>query len=186
MLLPIQYSPEVAKVCSASGRRSSKSVPKEDILPLTLYVIEGDLVGPGAMVRYISPLQGPPREWQTCLFPSLQCLIMLGVGNPVLCPHSWCFGSHLYVMFMHLVSSGFSFKPTSSIIRIDQFSQDWVMSQCTEVVVKHSRSLKSIQRILTPSLVWAEIIFGWFNIKLCSNAGAFWWPLSYINDMMQK
>ena len=57
-----QYNipPEVAKVCSASGQRSSKSVPKEDLLPLTLYIIEGDLVGPGAMVRYISPLQGPP------------------------------------------------------------------------------------------------------------------------------
>ena len=40
--------------------RSSKSVLKEDLLPDTLYIIEGDLVGPGAMVRYISPLQGPP------------------------------------------------------------------------------------------------------------------------------
>ena len=57
-----QYNipPEVAKVCSASGQRSSKSVLKEDLLPDTLYIIEGDLVGPGAMVRYISPLQGPP------------------------------------------------------------------------------------------------------------------------------
>ena len=75
-----QYNipPEVAKVCSASGQRSSKSVLKEDLLPDTLYIIEGDLVGPGAMVRYISPLLGPPpppREWHACLFPSLKCLI---------------------------------------------------------------------------------------------------------------
>ena len=83
-------------------------------------------------------------------------------------------------------SSGFSFKPSSSIIHFDQFSQDWVVSQCTEVVIKHSSkvlSQTSIQRILMPSLVWAEILFGWLNIKLCSNAGAFWWPLSYSNDL---
>ena len=38
---------------------SSKNIPMEDLLPLTLYVIKGDLVGPGGMVRYISPLPVP-------------------------------------------------------------------------------------------------------------------------------
>ena len=37
------------------------------------------------------------------------------VGNQVICPHSRCFGSYFDVVFlMYLVSSGFSFKPTSS------------------------------------------------------------------------
>ena len=44
------------------------------------------------------------------------------VGTKFLCPHSRCFGSYFDVIFlMCLVSSGFSFKPTSSssIILID-------------------------------------------------------------------
>ena len=55
-----------------------------------------------------------------------------------LCPHSRCFGSYFDVIFlMYLVSSGFSFKPTSSSSSSSstQFSQEWVRRK---VVVKHS------------------------------------------------
>ena len=46
------------------------------------------------------------------------------IGHKVLCPH---FGSYFDVIFlMYLVSSGFSFKPTSS--SPTQFSQEWVVS----------------------------------------------------------
>ena len=42
------------------------------------------------------------------------------VGIKFLCPHSRCFGSYCDVIcLMYLVSSGFCFKPTSSIILID-------------------------------------------------------------------
>ena len=44
----------------------------------------------------------------------------------LVCPHSRCFGSHFDVMFIYiyLVSSGFSFKPTSSsIIIVNQVYQ---------------------------------------------------------------
>ena len=47
--------------------------------------------------------------------------------NQVLCPHSRCFGSYFDVIFlMYLVSSGFSFKPTSSSSSSSstQFSQE--------------------------------------------------------------
>ena len=54
-------------------------------------------------------------------------------------PHSRCFGSYFDVIFlMYLVSSGFSFKPTSSCSSSSsstQFSQEWARSK---VVVKHS------------------------------------------------
>ena len=60
-------------------------------------------------------------------------------------PHSRCFGSYFDVIFlMYLVSSGFSFKPTSSSSSSSstQFSQEWA---CRKVVVKHSiKSIKSI------------------------------------------
>ena len=54
-------------------------------------------------------------------------------------PHSRCFGSYFDVIFvMYLVSSGFSFKPTSSCSSSSsstQFSQEWARRK---VVVKHS------------------------------------------------
>ena len=53
-------------------------------------------------------------------------------------PHSRCFGSYFDVIFlMYLVSSGFSFKPTSSSSSSSstQFSQEWARRK---VVVKHS------------------------------------------------
>ena len=56
----------------------------------------------------------------------------------LLCPHSRCFGSYFDVIFlMYLVSSGFSFKPTSSSSSSSstQFSQEWARRK---VVVKHS------------------------------------------------
>ena len=96
-----QYNipPEVAKVCSASGQRSSKSVPKEDLLPLTLYIIEGDLVGPGAMVRYISPLQGPPPPQWVARLPVPKSAVPdkggwmggvpISVFNKIICAYSW-------------------------------------------------------------------------------------------------
>ena len=84
-----QYNipPEVAKVCSASGQRSSKSVLKEDLLPDTLYIIEGDLVGPGAMIRYISPLQGPPPPQGVARLPVPKSAVLdkggwMGGGGP--------------------------------------------------------------------------------------------------------
>ena len=71
--------------------------------------------------------------WISCLLSTLQGLTTLPVsesavpsngkvGNHVICPHSRCFGSYFDVVFlMYLVSSGFSFNPTSSssIILID-------------------------------------------------------------------
>ena len=58
-------------------------------------------------------------------------------------PHSRCFGSYFDVIFlMYLVSSGFSFKPTSSSSSSSstQFCQEWVRRK---VVVKHSIKSKS-------------------------------------------
>ena len=59
-------------------------------------------------------------------------------------PHSRCFGSYFDVIFlMYLVSSGFSFKPTSSCSSSSsstQFSQEWARRK---VVVKHSIKSKS-------------------------------------------
>ena len=49
------------------------------------------------------------------------------VGNRVLCPHSRCFGSYFdVIVLMYIVSSSFSFKPTSSssIIFSDPVSQE--------------------------------------------------------------
>ena len=64
---------------------------------------------------WISP---PPRTLQgvTTLPVSESAVPNNGkVGNPVLCSHSRCFGCYFDVIFlMYLVSSGFSFKPTSS------------------------------------------------------------------------
>ena len=62
-------------------------------------------------------------------------------------PHSRCFGSYFDVIFlMYLVSSGFSFKPTSSSSSSSstQFSQEWARRK---VVIKHS--IKS-----NPPWVW--------------------------------
>ena len=61
-------------------------------------------------------------------------------------PHFRCFGSYFDVIFlMYLVSSGFSFKPTSSCSSSSsstQFSQEWARRK---VVVKHSiKSKKSL------------------------------------------
>ena len=63
-------------------------------------------------------------------------------------PHSRCFGSYFDVIFlMYLVSSGFSFKPTSSSSSSSstQFSQEWARRK---VVVKHS--IKSNQNQAMP------------------------------------
>ena len=80
--------------------------------------------------------------------------------NSVLCPHSRCFGSYFDVIFlMYLVSSGFSFKPTSSSSSSSstQFSQEWA---CRKMVVKHS--IKSNQIIdheimITRSITWSRV-----------------------------
>ena len=71
-------------------------------------------------------------------------------------PHSRCFGSYFDVIFlMYLVSSGFSFKPTSSSSSSSstQFSQEWARRK---VVVKLSIKSKSnpwkiLERTCQPS-----------------------------------
>ena len=60
--------------------------------------------------------------WCTCTFPEFAVPLTAKVGIKFLCSHSRRFGSYFDVIFlMYLVSSGFSFKPTSSssIILID-------------------------------------------------------------------
>ena len=72
-------------------------------------------------------------------------------------PHSRCFGSYFdVIILMFLVSSDFSFKPTSSSSSSSstQFSQEWV---CRKVVVKHSiksnhKNTRFIVRTLWPTL----------------------------------
>ena len=72
-------------------------------------------------------IASPPRTLQgvtTLPTPKSAVPDNAKVGNQVLCPHSRCFGSYFDVIFfMYLVSSGFSFKSTSSssIIIIDPF-----------------------------------------------------------------
>ena len=85
---------------------------------------------------WISP---PPRTLQGVMTLSISESAVPdngAVGNPVLCPHCRCFGSYFDVIFlMYLVSSGFSFKPTSSSSSSTQFSQEWARRK---VVIKHS------------------------------------------------
>ena len=81
-------------------------------------------------------------------------------------PHSRCFGSYFDVIFlMYLVSSGFSFKPTSSCSSSSsstQFSQEWARRK---VVVKHSIKSNQIKYKLFIDLKWKEmrsnVIFGY-------------------------
>ena len=76
-------------------------------------------------------------------------------------PHSRCFGSYFDVIFlMYLVSSGFSFKPTSSCSSSSsstQFSQEWARRK---VVVKHS--IKSnVPLLLYICLLCDEVLLPW-------------------------
>ena len=79
-------------------------------------------------------------------------------------PHSRCFCSYFDVIFlMYLVSSGFSFKPTSSCSSSSsstQFSQEWARRK---VVVKHS--IKS-----NLQLVYLKTVYSWY-IWIRSTAG---------------
>ena len=87
-------------------------------------------------------------------------------------PHSRCFGSYFDVIFlMYLVSSGFSFKPTSSCSSSSsstQFSQEWARRK---VVVKHSIKSKS-------NVLWMNVyvnVSGVLGVlyKLCTKSSEY-------------
>ena len=89
---------------------------------------------PGCRRHLARTFHTPARSlrWHTCIFPPESAVpITAKVWIKFLCPHSRCFGSYFDVIFlMYLVSSGFSFKPTSSSSST-QFSQEWV---CRKIV----------------------------------------------------
>ena len=98
-------------------------------------------------------------------------------------PHSRCFGSYFDVIFlMYLVSSGFSFKPTSSSSSSSstQFSQEWARRK---VVVKHSIKSKN-QTLKSPRWtgVWCHqywsINLPWWSLHT-NMPGTLWWTDCY-------
>ena len=123
-------------------------------------------------------LDTPPREWWSCSFPSLQFPIMTKLGNWVICPHSRCFASHFDVIFFYvryLVSSGFSFKPTSS--SSTQFSQRWmcrnlILDIYSTIIQFHIGAIQVIDVRKWPSLLcnttfweikWGKYMF-WLGV----------------------
>ena len=75
------------------------------------------------------------------------------------------------IFLMYLVSSGFSFKPTSSSSSSTQFSQEWARRK---VVVKHSIKSNSCENIGPKLDNWRWPNFGWVLLNVVS-----WpWPTS--------